>query len=226
MNFTKKIALGTVVVIAAGVGGKTLFDYKAENEVFAPKEGVNYTVIDTSKAQTQLQKLGVKNNDSYEFFSYSCGHCYAMSKVLKTVEKNTGVKLTQLALNFNNLPLAQTHYTISTINGDKTEGFQRQLFKIAENGNLSFQEKNNEINALPSAYGIKLNDSKAIGKDAEEYSHLVSEAFNNLSLEYTPTIIINGKYLLKNESLQTVKQMEELISFLHKKDKPELKTQP
>ncbi|WP_146147010.1 thioredoxin domain-containing protein [Photobacterium kishitanii] len=214
-KFVSKIIIGTLAIISLGAAGKFILDQRSQQKVFVPKEGVNYTIIDTSSARKQLTKLGIGNNDSFEFFSYSCGHCYALSKNMRTLEIKTGVNIKQLALNFNTLPLAQMHYTLTHTTGKQAVGFQRQLFKIAENWNINDQTKLEKISELPATYGIKTDDVRSLSLKADDYSNLVNIAFNNLSLQYTPTLIIKGKYLIKNDSLKSMPQMEKLISHLN-----------
>ncbi|KFZ36754.1 DSBA oxidoreductase [Shewanella mangrovi] len=178
------------------------------------KEGVNYKVISSAPASAQQNVT--------EFFSYYCPHCYVFSKkYIPQLKANlpAGMAFKQNHVDFIGREMGKVMsraFAISEVLG-VTDKIEPLLFSEIHEKHHRFQS----IEEVKQFYVDNGVDSKKF--EAAAGSFMVNSmvdsmrrATENSGIEGVPAIIINDKYLIKNESLKSFEEMQELVGYLSK----------
>lgn len=187
------------------------------------EEGTNYTILDVEKLKPLYKNLGMNENSSYEFFSYSCIHCYNLEAYIQDLI--VGINdFHHIQLGFPNFPIAQTHYILENTLSVKPELYQRariDLYKTMLFQDLSFEQKVEFLKNYPHARAISDEEVLALSKEADDYSKASRDLAIEIDLEGTPTLVINGKYKLNSESIKSGQEFKALIDYVRKLDSTE-----
>jgi DSBA-like thioredoxin domain. len=179
------------------------------------KEGVNYDVV----KQTAAAKPEVM-----EFFSYFCPHCYQFEPIIADLKKSVGSEVT-----FKRNPVSflgqnmgielQKAYAVAKLLGVE-EKFSPAMFKVIQVDRNPPKDRA-AVKAVFESIGVKGSDfdgaidSFAVVGQASQFDHN-TESFN---IRGVPATVVNGKYLLKTESIKSEQEYMELVKFLlQKKD--------
>ncbi len=177
------------------------------------KEGVNYDVV----KQTTTAKPEVM-----EFFSFYCPHCYQFEPIIadlkKSVGKDVAFKRNPVAFLGQNMgPELQRAYAVAMLLGVE-EKFSTVAFKQIQVDRNPPKDRA-AVRALFESIGVKGSDfdgavdSFAVVGQVSQYDHN-TEGFN---IRGVPATVVNGKYLLKTESVKSEQEYIELVQFLLKK---------
>ena len=174
------------------------------------KEGVNYDVVKQSPSAKP---------EVLEFFSYFCPHCYQFEPIMADVKKSLpeGVAFKRNPVAFLGRemgPELQRAYAVSVLLGVE-ESFSSEAFKRIQVERNPPKDRA-EVKAMFEQLGVKgaefdgSIDSFAVTGLVSQYDHN-TEGFN---IRGVPSTLINGKYLVKTESLKSADEYKALIQFL------------
>ena len=174
------------------------------------KEGVNYEVVKQSPSAKP---------EVLEFFSYFCPHCYQFEPIMTDVKKSLpqGVEFKRNPVAFLGRemgPELQRAYAVAVLLGVE-EKFSAETFKRAQVERNPPKDRA-EVKALFESIGVAAAefdgaiDSFAVTGLVSQYDHN-TEGFN---IRGVPSTLVNGKYLIKTESLKSADEFKSLIQFL------------
>jgi thiol:disulfide interchange protein DsbA len=182
------------------------------------QEGVHYELIEPTVHTGISDKVVVS-----EFFSYSCGHCFNFEPLLESFEARLpeGVVVQRIPVIWNNNPgmklLAKTYYAaqildvLDPVHGAMFNAIHRQRKRIA----------------TPEAVRAVFVDS---GVDAEKFDRafksfgtdsMVRQAAartQGARINGTPTLMVNGKYLIDTRQAGGQANMLKIAAFLADKE--------
>ena len=179
------------------------------------KEGVHYDVV----KQTATTKPEVR-----EFFSYFCPQCYSFEPIVAEVKKGLpqGVEFKRNPVAFLGRemgPELQRAYAVATLLDVETK-FSPVAFKQIQVDRKPPQSRA-DIKALFESIGVAGNeyegavDSFAVTGMVSQYDRNTTE----MQIRGVPATVVNGRYLLKTESVKSADEYKALVQFLlNKKD--------
>ncbi len=179
------------------------------------KEGVHYDVVKQA-ATTKPEVL--------EFFSYFCPHCYSFEPIMAEVKKSLpqGVEFKRNPVAFLGRemgPELQRAYAVATLLDVETK-FSPVAFKQIQVDRKPPQSRA-DIKALFESIGVAGNeyegavDSFAVTGMVSQYDRNTTE----MQIRGVPATVVNGRYLLKTESVKSADEYKALVQFLlNKKD--------
>lgn len=195
-------------------------------------EGVNYVVLDKPIPNAQNTLIYV--------FSYNCSSCYKYDEtILPTVVSNlpTGLMFRPFHLKTRGTYGVQANELFAVLlvkdqeNGlsDKEFYGEKSLLKKALAADYhAYHEKKERWDAGPDAF-LKTG-LDAVGMSRAEFetsksSPKVKSLLNEWDAAYeivktkggVPALVVNGKYVIKNKSLKSIRSMQSLIKELSKK---------
>lgn len=179
------------------------------------KEGENYTVV----RQTASAKPEVT-----EFFSYFCPHCYQFEPVVAelktTLSKDVTFKRSPVKFLGGKMgPEMQRAYAVAKLLNVE-EAFSPIAFRAIHEDRKPPQSRD-DIKAMFVKAGAKASDyegavdSFAVTGEVAQYDRNMQ----TLGITGVPATVVNGKYLIKTESLKSFDEYKALVTFLvDKKD--------
>lgn len=174
------------------------------------KENVNYEVI---------KQVSTPTPEVMEYFSYFCPHCYQFEPIIQTLRKQLPSGVT-----FKRNPVA-------FLGGDMGPELQR-AYAVADM--LKVEDKItpvmfNQIHDLRKPPQNR-DDVRAIfqkaGVDPKDYDSAVDSfavtgmvaqydrSTGDMNIRAVPSIIVNGKYLVKTEGIQSTEEYISLVKYL------------
>jgi thiol:disulfide interchange protein DsbA len=216
----KLLTLLLLTFIVAGCGDNEIIDAGS-----GYTEGVNYRVLATPMV-TDSEQIEVM-----EFFWYGCPHCESFEKPLHQWQKTMaeGVRLVQSPAIWNEPMKLHAKVFFIAQNMPNSEPIHAALFSkvmdLREVRDLNLQTE--ELASFLKGYGLSKADFKQqlssveINKKLQHAIELMSQS----KIEGTPSILVNGRYLVLNESAKTVEQIMDITSFLVEKEKARLAAQ-
>ena len=204
-NFMKKIVMLLVgLMMATLVHAAPLF-----------KEGEHYEVVKaTATAKPEV----------LEFFSYFCPHCYNFEPIMADLKKSLpqGVELKRSPVAFLGRemgPELQRAFAVATLL-DVEAKFSQVAFKKIQEERQPPQSRA-DIKALFESIGVAGNEYDG-AVDSFAVSGLVAQFDRNtqeMNIRGVPATVINGRYLLKTESVKSTEEYKALVQYLlNKKD--------
>lgn len=174
------------------------------------KEGEHYKIVnDTLTAKKEVR----------EFFSFWCGHCFSLQEPYRLVSKGLvdGASFIESPVGLLGGPMgvrSQYAHALATLNGI-THEFDKALFnKMHVDGVLP--ESDSYYRDLLASLGIPNNKY-----DSEINSFAVIGMVSNTDrlvdlykLDAVPELVVNGRYMVKQESVKTVSELTDLINYL------------
>lgn len=184
-------------------------------------EGAHYTLIEKPIA-TASGKIEVT-----EFFWYGCPHCEHFEPLLEAWEKTRPddvVLIRSPAVWREPMKLhAQLFYLVQTLpNRDLVHSV---LFAeiIALNGEKDMAAQSRKIAQFLAKFGVSENDYNQKIQSAEINAKVQSAIalFEQTGAGGTPTIMVNGKYLVNNQAVSSVDEIMAIADFLILKERAE-----
>lgn len=174
------------------------------------KEGVHYEVVADERTP---------NNEIREFYSYWCGHCFAMQEdfeFLKNTFKGRAdfVRNPVDLLGGNMGPETQIGFAVAKSMGLE-DVYNRELFTNMHVNNL-----------LPQSHSDMLDFFESIGvprqKAEQGYNSFITlgmisdynQWVEKTKIDAVPELIVNGKYKLTMSAFNSIQEMVPLIEYL------------
>ncbi len=179
------------------------------------KEGVHYDVV---------KQVATTKPEVLEFFSYFCPHCYSFEPIVAEVKKSLpqGVEFKRNPVAFLGRemgPELQRAYAVATLLDVETK-FSPVAFKQIQVGRKPPQSRA-DIKALFESIGVAGNEYEG-AVDSFAVTGLVSQYDRNtteMQIRGVPATVVNGRYLVKAESVKSADEYKALVQFLlNKKD--------
>ncbi|ENY71281.1 thiol:disulfide interchange protein DsbA/DsbL [Aeromonas diversa] len=174
------------------------------------KEGVNYDVIkQTGSAQPEV----------LEFFSYYCPHCYKFEPIANELKKSLpeGVAFKKNPVAFLGRemgPETQRAYAVSSLL--EVEGKLTPAIFNKIHNEKKYPQSRDDLKQIFVDNGVKGEEFDG-AVDSFAVSGMVSQYDRNTE-EYqirgVPAFLVNGKYLVKIESITSQDQFNRLVSYL------------
>ena len=179
------------------------------------KEGEHYEVVKaTATAKPEV----------LEFFSYFCPHCYHFEPIMADLKKSLpqGIELKRNPVAFLGRemgPELQRAFAVATLL-DVVDRFSPVIFKKIQEERQPPQSRA-DIKALFESIGVAGNEYDG-AVDSFAVSGLVAQFDRNtqeMNIRGVPATVINGRYLLKTESVKSTEEYKALVQYLlNKKD--------
>ena len=211
----KLLTLLLLTFVVVGCGDKNAID---ANYV----EGVNYralaTPIVTSGEQVEVM----------EFFWYGCPHCESFEKPLHQWQKTMAadVRLVQSPAIWNDLMKlhAKVFFIVQNMPaGDKAHAalFQ-EVMGLREIRDIKLQTQ--KMAEFLQRFGLSLTDFERQLASAEINQQLAQaiKLMSQSEIDGTPSIVVNGRYLVLNQSAKSFEQVLDITRFLVEKEKGRL----
>lgn len=193
--------------------------------------GKHYSVIATQRTNVPAGKVEVM-----EVFSYGCPACNGFLPIMKKLKAAlpANAQLVYLPASWNkseNWPLFQRAYLTAQSLGIADKAHESMFQAIWTTGELGVTEPSGRLKkTLPSiedtarfyerVTGVKAANfvaaSKSFGVDLK--IRQADSQISAMQVPSTPTLVVNGKYRVNNENLQSPEQVIELVKFLVAKE--------
>lgn len=174
--------------------------------------GTHYKILETQGAVAEPGKIEVR-----EFFSYICPHCYHLEGTVaawvKTKPDNVSFVRNPVTFLRNSEALARAYYVADSLDivdkihrpvFDAIHAHGEPLFTAAELADFftKYGVEKDKFEQLYSSFGVstKIRQADAL---AREYQ-----------IRGVPSFVVNGKYLVLREHLQSNEEMFDVIDFL------------
>lgn len=177
------------------------------------KEGVHY--------QVRTDKL-TAHKEIREFFSFWCSHCFSLQSTFDAVHDaypNAAFERNPVAMLGGPMgPESQRALVVAT-NLGLQDVFVKELFNQMHNeGNIPMThaqlvEFMGTIGIAKDKFEREFNSFPVLGKVAQ-----LDKWGDDINIEAVPEILINGKYLVTMESVNSDKELIDLIGYLLKLD--------
>lgn len=185
------------------------------------QEGTHFEVIQDKKTE----KPEVR-----EFFSFYCPHCYRFEPLLHDISPKLshgqGIKKSHVNFLRGATPEVQNALTRAMVAGIKLkveDKVMKAIFDYIHKSRANFGSEKDILNLLQTA-GLdreqfeKAMNSFMVKTEAKRMEKLQNELTQSGKLNSVPTIVVNGKYKVKMESLRNAKdvtsELTKLIDFL------------
>ncbi|MGY3926988.1 thiol:disulfide interchange protein DsbA/DsbL [Aeromonas simiae] len=174
------------------------------------KEGVNYEVVkQTGSAQPEV----------LEFFSYYCPHCYKFepiaSELKKSLPQGVSFKKNPVAFLGREMgPEMQRAYAVANLL--EVEGKLTPVIFSKLHEQKQFPQSRDDVKQIFVDNGVKGEEFDG-AVDSFAVSGMVSQFDRNteeFQIRGVPAFVVNGKYLIKIESIISQDQFNRLVSFL------------
>ncbi|MDO2948652.1 thiol:disulfide interchange protein DsbA/DsbL [Aeromonas simiae] len=174
------------------------------------KEGVNYEVVkQTGSAQPEV----------LEFFSYYCPHCYKFepiaSELKKSLPQGVSFKKNPVAFLGREMgPEMQRAYAVANLL--EVEGKLTPVIFSKLHEQKQFPQSRDDVKQIFVDNGVKGEEFDG-AVDSFAVSGMVSQFDRNteeFQIRGVPAFVVNGKYLIKIESITSQDQFNRLVSFL------------
>lgn len=174
------------------------------------KEGVHYQVV---------REAATAKPEVMEFFSYYCPHCYNFEPIIAEVKKNLpeGVEFKRNPVQFlggKMGPEMQRAFAVARLLGVE-EKFSPVAFKTIQ-VDRNMPQSRDDVQAMfvtagiPAADYTGTVDSFAVTGEVAQFDRNTA----TMQIQGVPATVINGRYLIKSESLKSAEEYQELIKFL------------
>ena len=221
---TRKL-VAMLALTVAGLAGASLA--QAQNWV----AGKHYSIIPPQRTNVPAGKVEVM-----EVFSYGCPACNGFLSTMKKLKAAlpANAQLVYLPASWNkseNWPLFQRAYLTAQSLGVAEKAHESMFQAIWTTGELGVTEPSGRLKkTLPSiedtarfyerATGVKAADfvkaSKSFGVDLK--MRQADSQIIAMQVTGTPSLVVNGKYRVNNENIQSPEQVVELVKFLVAKE--------
>ena len=193
--------------------------------------GKHYTIIPTQRTNVPAGKVEVM-----EVFSYGCPACNQFTPTMKKLKAAlpANAQLVYLPASWNkseNWPLFQRAFLTAQSLGVAEKAHEAMFQAIWTTGELGVTEPSGRLKkVLPSieetarfyerVTGVKaatfVAASKSFGVDLK--IRQADSQILAMQITGTPTLVVNGKYRVNNENIETPEQVIELVKFLVAKE--------
>lgn len=166
------------------------------------KENVHYKKL--------LNPIPSMNNEIIEYFWYKCSHCYNFDKTLKRnyrklIDNNITIRFEHAAISKNWVSDAQLFYAFRNLNLEKKSlPLMMEFFHENNNKNIKFEDILKELEITEYQLKESIISEKVINDLKESHKYAMQAGITG-----TPSLIIEGKYLLINSAFKSQDEMLE-----------------
>lgn len=197
-------------LIALGVATCLVFSFSTVVKAKEYKEGIDYEI----RADVKSEKPEIR-----EFFSFFCGHCFMMREQFSNVKEYFKGKADFImnpvyVLGGDIGVYSETAYAVAKVAGVEEE-FSADLFKAIhidneEPQNLDYFIKKLEEVGVPADKAMQSYNSFVVKGLVASWDKMVEYA----KIEAVPEIMINGRYVVKMDDIDSVQDLNDVISYL------------
>jgi thiol:disulfide interchange protein DsbA len=184
------------------------------------KPGEHYKILENP--------IESKNNEIIEYFWYKCPHCNTFDKMIQKnykllVENNMTLRTEHAAIAKNWVQDAQLFYTLREMKLEKkSTGILMDLFHNNKDGKKTFKDVLEEIGTTEEDLNKVFASEPVIARLKKSYEDALKAGISG-----TPSIIVEGKYLMSNKAFNGYKELLEaaieIAKINEKKIKEEIK---
>lgn len=178
------------------------------------KPGEHYTILE--------DPIESKNNEIIEYFWYKCPHCYTFEQMLKKnyqllITNNMTLRVEHAAISKRWVQDAQLFYALREMKLEKkSTGLLMDFFHNNKDGKKTFEGVLKEIGTTQKDLNEVFASEPVINRLKKSYDDSVKAGIAG-----TPSVIVEGKYLMTNKAFKGYKEMMEAAIELAKiNDKP------
>lgn len=218
-----------LAITVAGLAAAASAQAQAQAQTWVA--GRHYSIIPTQRTNVPAGKVEVM-----EVFSYGCPACNGFLTTMKKLKAALppNAQLVYLPASWNkseNWPLFQRAFLTAQSLGVAEKAHEGMFQAIWTTGELGVTEPSGRLKkTLPSiedtarfyerVTGVKaadfVNASKSFGVDLK--IRQADSQILAMQVSSTPTLVVNGKYRVNNDNVQTSDQIIELVKFLVAKE--------
>ncbi|MDN3679326.1 thiol:disulfide interchange protein DsbA/DsbL [Vibrio tapetis subsp. quintayensis] len=173
----------------------------------------HYKVLDVTASSSPLVT---------ELFSFYCPHCHSFEPMIQELKRQLpdNAKLQKVHVSFMGGPMGMSMskaYATSIVL--KIEDKMTPILFDRIHNMRKAPKDDAELRQIFLDHGVdaKAFDSAFNGFAVDSMVRRFDKQFENSGLRGVPALIVNNKYLVKTESLESVEQYFELVNFLLKK---------
>lgn len=158
-----------------------------------PKQGVDYTVLDTPvRTEAPGKKVEV-----VEFFMFTCPHCNALEPHISAWVKKNADKIHFRRIHFarnEKDPLARAYVTLETM-GTPEIASQKLFDAIHKDHKRLMREE--DVTAIVVSAGVDKAKYESVYKSfgVESKMKRIGTQIGEYKVEYAPTLVIDGRYM-------------------------------
>lgn len=175
-------------------------------------EGDYYEVLSSPKSSTPLVS---------EYFSFFCPHCFTFEPLIKELKKtlpeNTQLQKNQVSFMGGAMgpSLSKAYATMIALGiEDKMAPIMFKRIQVENNP----PRNDADIRQLFIEQGVSAKDFDATfnGFAVDSMARRFDKGFNDAGLRGVPAVVVNNKYLVKMDKIESQKQYFELVNYLLK----------
>ncbi|WP_261816318.1 thiol:disulfide interchange protein DsbA/DsbL [Vibrio gallicus] len=176
-------------------------------------EGTNYTVLDLPATSSPTVN---------EFFSFYCPHCNhfepIIQQVKKSLPKTAKFQKTHVSFMGGKMGVSMSKAYATMVALEVEDKMVPVMFNRIHNLNTPPKD-DAELRQIFLDEGIdaKKFDAAFNGFAVDSMQRRFDKQFTNAKLKGVPGIVVNGKYLVEVGSIQSTKELTDLINYLLKK---------
>lgn len=211
-----QISSTKILIKFVSIGLMLLVSMVAHSQSY--EEGVHYTMIDPQRGVPQKQGLG--NNEVVEYFSFSCPGCFSFEPSIKALVNS------QPSINFRRVHMP--------FGGPKARLSQKvfvvmELLNAVKHNDTIFNrihvkrnvfDNDKEIIDFFQELGYERAKIEQVMKSftADTLIRKMNKEASKLKISSVPSIIVNGKYMIKVRSLSSTQDLALVVSYLNRLD--------
>lgn len=180
-------------------------------------EGVDYSLLPQPGKVDQPQKIEIR-----EFFSFACPHCFTLegytSEWKKNLPDDVSFVMTPAAMRPDWEPLAHAYYVADAL--DKLDTIKPKLFETIHVKKKPLGSED-ALAEFFSDYGVNEADFKKLYNSFSvrvkvKQAMAMAKAYQ---LRGVPSMVVNGKYLIKTRKGKSYDHMLKVAEFLVEKER-------
>lgn len=213
----QKIAVGGLAVVVLAIVAYLSWLTASDANLDEIVEGEHYQLIENPR------RIRGDQIEVMEFFSYACVHCYNFDPLIKEwAEARDDITLVQTPAIANEYwrLLGRHYYTLQAM--DAPEENHMRAFRAIHEARQAFNGPEKMIQFAESSGLDRENYEKAF--NSTEVSNALNRAdqmARRLRVAAVPTIIVQGKYLVRTTSTVGPRRMLQVIDYLVAKEQAE-----
>lgn len=213
----QKIAVGGLAVVVLAIVAYLSWLTASDANLDEIVEGEHYQLIENPR------RIRGDQIEVMEFFSYACVHCYNFDPLIKEwAEARDDITLVQTPAIANEYwrLLGRHYYTLQAM--DAPEENHMRAFRAIHEARQAFNGPEKMIQFAESSGLDRENYEKAF--NSTEVSNALNRAdqmARRLRVAAVPTIIVQGKYLVRTTSTVGPRRMLQVIDYLVTKEQAE-----
>lgn len=153
-----------------------------------------------------------KNNEIIVYFWYKCPHCYKFENTLKEnyyklADRNITIRNEHAALSSKWIPDAQLFYALRNLNLDKkSTPLLMEFFHNNKDKSITIESIYSKLNITENDIKQSISSEKTISMLKDSHEDAIQ-----VGLRGTPSIIVEGKYLIINKGFKNYNEILDAV---------------